>query len=249
MPPSVAVSKVRVLFISDDTSSVDGADVLLQRLGATIDRAAECGRALDLACGFGHEIILLDLAPDAAARAAVSRLRAAGIDLPILMLSAVSSAGARVKAFGVGVDDYLTKPFAADELAARIGALIRRSARFRQQSVVCVGPLRVNLDTRHVSANGFEVCLTGKEYLILEMLVIRPGFTMSKGALFAHLYTGADAPGIKIIDVFVCKLRKKLADTGCGGLITTAWGRGYVLGGPAATARPPASIPVQAVVA
>jgi two-component system cell cycle response regulator CtrA len=123
----------------------------------------------------------------------------------------------------------MTKPFHKDELVARIHAVVRRS-KGHAQSVIHTGELQVNLDTKTVEVAGQRVHLTGKEYQMLELLSLRKGTTLTKEMFLNHLYGGMDEPELKIIDVFICKLRKKLA-TAAGGknFIETVWGRGYVL--------------------
>jgi two-component system cell cycle response regulator CtrA len=123
----------------------------------------------------------------------------------------------------------MTKPFHKDELVARIHAIVRRS-KGHAQSVVQSGDLLVNLDTKTTEVNGTRVYLTGKEYQVLELLSLRKGMTISKEMFLNHLYGGMDEPEQKIIDVFMCKLRKKLASASGGkDYIETVWGRGYVL--------------------
>jgi len=125
--------------------------------------------------------------------------------------------------------DRATKPFHKDELVARIHAIVRRS-RGHAQSVIESDDLVVNLDTKTAAVNGARVHLTGKEYQMLELLSLRKGTTLSKEMFLNHLYGGMDEPGLKIIDVFMCKLRKKLANASNGkDYIETVWGRGYVL--------------------
>ena len=125
--------------------------------------------------------------------------------------------------------DYMTKPFHKDELIARIHAIIRRS-KGNAQSVIQTGDLVVNLDTKMVEVDGQRVHLTSKEYQILELLTLRKGTTLTKEMFLTNLYGGMDEPEIKIIDVFICKLRKKLASASNGkDYIETVWGRGYVL--------------------
>jgi two-component system, cell cycle response regulator CtrA len=123
----------------------------------------------------------------------------------------------------------MTKPFHKDELVARIHAIVRRS-KGHAQSVVITGDLSVNLDAKTVEISGAPVRLTGKEYQMLELLSLRKGTTLTKEMFFNNLYGGMDEPGIKIIDVFICKLRKKLAIASNGkDYIETVWGRGYAL--------------------
>jgi two-component system cell cycle response regulator CtrA len=151
------------------------------------------------------------------------------VKTPTLILSGLAGIEDKVKGFGFGADDYMTKPFHKDELVARIHAIVRRS-KGHAQSVVQSGDLLVNLDTKTTEVNGTRVYLTGKEYQVLELLSLRKGMTISKEMFLNHLYGGMDEPEQKIIDVFMCKLRKKLASASGGkDYIETVWGRGYVL--------------------
>jgi len=154
------------------------------------------------------------------------------VGTPILILSGLAQIEDKVRGLGFGADDYMTKPFHKDELVARIHAIVRRS-KGHAQSVIETGDLRVNLDTKTVEVNGQRVHLTGKEYQMLELLSLRKGTTLTKEMFLNHLYGGMDEPELKIIDVFICKLRKKL-QTATGGqhYIETVWGRGYVLRNP-----------------
>jgi two-component system cell cycle response regulator CtrA len=123
----------------------------------------------------------------------------------------------------------MTKPFHKDELVARIHAIVRRS-KGHAQSVIYTGDLLVNLDTKTVEVNGVRVHLTGKEYQMLALLSLLKGSTLTKEMFLNHLYGGMDEPGVRNIDVFICKLRKKLASASKGkDYIETLWGRGYVL--------------------
>jgi two-component system cell cycle response regulator CtrA len=152
-----------------------------------------------------------------------------------LILSGLAELDHKIKGLGFGADDFLTKPFDRRELVARIQAIVRRS-KGHSESTIRTGKLLVNLDSRIVSVEDQPVHLTGKEYGILELLSLRKGTTLTKEMFLNHLYGGMDEPELKIIDVFVCKLRKKLAQaTGGKHYIETVWGRGYVLRDPVET--------------
>ena len=160
------------------------------------------------------------------------QLRLARIETPILILSGEDDTESKLRGFGFGADDYMTKPFHREELVARIHAIIRRS-KGHSQSVIRTGKVCVNLDAKTVDVEGRTVHLTGKEYQMLELLSLRKGTTLTKEMFLNHLYGGMDEPELKIIDVFICKLRKKLAEaTGGQNYIETVWGRGYVLRDP-----------------
>jgi two-component system cell cycle response regulator CtrA len=181
---------------------------------------------------YDYDIMVLDLLlPDMEGYEVVRRMRGARVETPVLILSGLTRPQAKVKGFGVGADDYITKPFDKAELVARIQAVIRRSKGY-SQPVLKIGNVQLNLDSRDVLVDGQIVHLTGKEYAILELLVLRKGMVLTKEAFLNHLYGGIDEPEMKIIDVFICKLRKKLAQAGAGNLIGTVWGRGYMMRDP-----------------
>ncbi len=178
-------------------------------------------------------MVVLDLMlPDIEGFEVVRRMRQARNDTPVLVLSGLGRPEAKVKALGMGADDFMTKPFDRAELLARMQAVVRRSKGF-SQPMLRLGPVELNLDRREVTVHGQAVHLTGKEYAILELLVLRKGMVLTKEAFLNHLYGGMDEPEMKIIDVFVCKLRKKLALAGAGNVIGTVWGRGYTIREPA----------------
>ena len=157
------------------------------------------------------------------------KLRVSKVRTPILILSGLVAIEDKIKGLGYGADDYMTKPFHKDELVARIQALVRRS-KGHAQSVISTDDLCINLDTKMVDVNGARVYLTDKEYQMLELLALRRGTTLNKEIFLSHLYGGMDEPDMKIIDVFICKLRKKLANASGGkNYIETVWGRGYLM--------------------
>ena len=220
---------MRVLLIEDDLTAARGLSLMLKSTGAVVDQSDTGEEALELVRHYDYDIVLLDLVlPDIEGYEVVRRMRAARIDTPVLIVSGLSLPQAKVKGLAMGADDFLTKPFDKAELQARIQAVVRRSKGFSQPTLR-VGSLLLNLDSREVTIDGRPVHLTGKEYAILELLVLRKGMVLTKEAFLNHLYGGMDEPEMKIIDVFVCKLRKKLALAGGDNLIGTVWGRGYMI--------------------
>jgi two-component system cell cycle response regulator CtrA len=223
---------MRVLLVEDDITAARGIAMMLKASGAVVDQVDGGEEALELARHYDYDIVLLDLMlPDMEGYEVVRRMRAARLNTPVLILSGLSRPQAKVKGFGAGADDYIVKPFDKSELIARIQAIVRRSKGYAQPTLR-VGGLQLNLDSRDVTVDGRPVHLTGKEYGILELLVLRKGMVLTKEAFLNHLYGGMDEPEMKIIDVFICKLRKKLAQAGADNLIGTVWGRGYMLRDP-----------------
>ncbi len=221
---------MRVLLIEDDPQMSRSIEILLKAEKFTVYATDLGEEGLDLGKLYDYDIILLDLnLPDMSGFDVMRKLRASKIATPILILSGLSGTESKIKGFGFGADDYLTKPFNRDELVARIHAIVRRS-KGHSESVIRTGKLSVNLDGKTVDVGGKPVHLTGKEYGMLELLSLRKGTTLTKEMFLNHLYGGMDEPELKIIDVFICKLRKKLAQaTGGDHYIETVWGRGYVL--------------------
>jgi two-component system cell cycle response regulator CtrA len=225
---------MRVLLVEDDTSMAKSIELMLKSEGFIVDSTDLGEDGLEIGKLYDYDIIILDLMlPDMDGYEVLRRLRSARVRTPILILSGLSEPDKKVRGLGFGADDYLTKPFDKAELVARIQAIVRRSKGF-SESLIRTGKLLVNLDTRTVEVEGQPLHLTGKEYGILELLSLRKGTTLTKEMFLNHLYGGMDEPELKIIDVFVCKLRKKLgAATGGANYIETVWGRGYVLRDPA----------------
>jgi len=226
---------MRVLLVEDDTTLAKSVELMLTSEGFVCDTTDLGEDGLEIGKLYDYDIIILDLMlPDIDGYEVLRRFRASKVTTPILILSGLSEPDNKVKGLGFGADDYLTKPFDRAELVARIQAIVRRS-KGHSDSVIRTGKLTVNLDSRSVEVEGRPVHLTGKEYGILELLSLRKGTTLTKEMFLNHLYGGMDEPELKIIDVFVCKLRKKLAQaTGGANYIETVWGRGYVLRDPPA---------------
>jgi two-component system cell cycle response regulator CtrA len=224
---------MRVLLVEDDPSTAKAIELSLASEGIICDTTDLGEEGLEIGKIYDYDIIILDLMlPDIDGYEVLRRLRSAKVQTPILILSGLSGPDQKIKGLGFGADDYITKPFNKGELIARIQAIVRRS-KGHSESVIRTGKLSVNLDSRTVEVDSKPIHLTSKEYAILELLSLRKGTTLTKEMFLNHLYGGIDEPELKIIDVFVCKLRKKLA-TAAGGenYIETVWGRGYVLKDP-----------------
>jgi two-component system cell cycle response regulator CtrA len=221
---------MRVLLVEDDASVAESIELMLKSerfVTYTTDLGEE---GVDLGKLYDYDIILLDLnLPDMSGYEVLRNLRVAKVKTPILILSGMASIEDKVKGLGFGADDYLTKPFHKDELVARIHAIVRRS-QGHAESVIDIEGMVINLDQKVVEIAGTRVPLTSKEYQMLELLALRKGTTITKEMFLNHLYGGMDEPELKIIDVFICKLRRKLANASGGkNYIETIWGRGYVL--------------------
>ncbi|MFA5581958.1 MAG: response regulator transcription factor [Paracoccaceae bacterium] len=224
---------MRILLVEDDPTTSRSIELMLTHANLNVYATDLGEEGIDLAKLYDYDLILLDLnLPDMNGHEVLRQLRLARIETPILILSGSDDTDSKIKGFGFGADDYLTKPFHREELVARIHAIIRRS-KGHSQSIIRTGQVEVNLDAKTVTANGKPVHLTGKEYQMLELLSLRKGTTLTKEMFLNHLYGGMDEPELKIIDVFICKLRKKLANATDGeNNIETVWGRGYVLRDP-----------------
>lgn len=224
---------MRILLVEDDPTTSKSIELMLTHANLNVYATDLGEEGIDLAKLYDYDLILLDLnLPDMNGHEVLRQLRIARVETPILILSGADDTESKIKGFGFGADDYLTKPFHREELVARIHAIIRRS-KGHSQSVIHTGRVAVNLDAKTVEVDGQTVHLTGKEYQMLELLSLRKGTTLTKEMFLNHLYGGMDEPELKIIDVFICKLRKKLSNaTGGDNYIETVWGRGYVLRDP-----------------
>ena len=224
---------MRVLLVEDDPTTSRSIEMMLTHANLNVYATDLGEEGIDLAKLYDYDLILLDLnLPDMTGHEVLRQLRMAKIETPILILSGTDDTESKIKGFGFGADDYLTKPFHREELIARIHAIIRRS-KGHAQSIIRTGKIAVNLDAKTVDSESGAVHLTGKEYQMLELLSLRKGTTLTKEMFLNHLYGGMDEPELKIIDVFICKLRKKLSlATGGDNYIETVWGRGYVLRDP-----------------
>jgi two-component system cell cycle response regulator CtrA len=221
---------MRVLLIEDDSATAQSIELMLKSESFNVYTTDLGEEGIDLGKIYDYDIILLDLnLPDMSGFDVLRKLRVSKVKTPILILSGLAGIEDKIKGLGFGADDYMTKPFHKDELVARIHAIVRRS-KGHAQSVINIDDLCLNLDAKTVEVDGARVHLTSKEYQMLELLALRQGTTLTKEMFLSHLYGGMDEPEMKIIDVFICKLRKKLANASSGkDYIETVWGRGYVM--------------------
>ncbi|HZL67936.1 MAG TPA: response regulator transcription factor [Candidatus Limnocylindrales bacterium] len=221
---------MRVLLIEDDSATAHSIELMLKSESFNVYTTDLGEEGVDLGKLYDYDIILLDLnLPDMSGFEVLRSLRVSKVKSPTLILSSLAGIEDKVKGLGFGADDYMTKPFHKDELMARIHAIVRRS-KGHAQSVIQTGDLIVKLDTKMVEVGGQRVHLTGKEYQMLEFLSLRKGATITKEMFLSQLYGGMDEPEMKIIDVFICKLRKKLASASNDkNYIETVWGQGYLL--------------------
>ena len=218
---------MRVLLVESNVRHAAAVTADLNADAIRVELAMSGDDALYIMRDYQFDLVLLNQRlPDMDGATLISRIRTAKHDTPIIALSAVPQA--RLKALTAGADDVVELEMDRIELIARIRAVVRRSRGYSQSSLR-VGDLTLDVDQHDVTANGVRVPFTPREFAILELLVLRRNMIMTKEAILAHLYGGLDEPEIKIIDVFVCKIRNKLAKAGLHNVISTVWGRGYTV--------------------
>lgn len=221
---------MRVLLVEDDISTSQAIDLFLKSEGFNVYTTDMGEEGIQLGKLYDYDIVILDInLPDISGWQVLKSLREAKVKTPVLILSGLAAIEDKVRGLSLGADDYMTKPFHRDELVARIYAVVRRS-KGHAQSLIQIGDLLINLGSKVVEVGGQRVHLTGKEYQMLESLALRSGTVVTKEMLLNQLYGGMDEPDLKIIGVFICKLRKKLMALGGSGFdIETVWGRGFML--------------------
>ena len=221
---------MRILIIEDDEIVASSVELFLRSEGFRTHVETMGEEALEVAKLYEYDAILMDLnLPDMSGVDVLRKLRMGKVATPVLVLSGAADMDTKLKCLGAGADDYLCKPVNHAELAARLRAVVRR-AKGHAQSVIQIGDLAVNLDIKAAEIGGERIPLSAKEYQLLELLALRRGTTLTKETFLNHLYGEMDEPEAKIIDVFVCKLRKKLAAyTNGKNYIETVWGQGYLI--------------------
>ncbi|AOW47353.1 response regulator transcription factor [Acetobacter ascendens] len=225
---------MRILLLENNFTSSRAIFSALTKASFSVDMVRCDQEVIELLRNYDYGLAILHLQhPDIDGYNILSTLRSLKLATPVIVISPVNNPEVKTQAFAAGADDYLTDPFDSTELTARIQAILRRAHGYAHP-IAHIGDLTVNLNSHAVTVKNQPIHLTGKEFSILELLVLRKGIAQTKETFLNHLYGGRDEPDIKIIDVFICKLRKKLQAAGAGNLISTVWGRGYILNDPQA---------------
>lgn len=220
---------MRALLIEDDRVVAQCIERILGRAGHNVYTTDLGEDGIEIAKLYDYDVIVLDLSlPDMSGHEVLKRLRAAKVASPVLILSGLADVGNKVEGLEAGAADYITKPFHRDELLARVHAIVRR-AKGLSRSLIEIGELAIDLEARSVEANGRPIRLTGKEFTLLELLVLRKGSVVSKEQLLEHLYGDAGEAEPKVVETFMYKVRRKLMEATGQDYIETAWGRGYTL--------------------
>jgi len=231
---------MRVLLVEADAAAAHLLQATLSLARATVDHVAVARGAMSAALRTNYDVVVVGLdLPDMDGCEMVRSMRSAGVNAPVMVVSPNADATRKVKAFSAGVDDFVAIPFDCGELEARLHAVARRGRGPKQErTTLRAGRLTVLLHSQEVFVDDQRVPVTAKEFEIMELLMLRKGMTLSKDAFLAHLYHGMEEPSAKIVDVFICKLRRKLASAGEPNAIETVWGAGYRLGGACDTTMP-----------
>ncbi len=239
---------MHILLVEDNPVAAKSIELKLTAEGHNVFVTDLGEDAIELADVYDYDVMLLDLElADMTGLEVLRALRLKRIKTPVIMVTAAGDVETKVLALSAGADDFITKPFHKAEMAARINAVVRRS-RGHSESIIRTGNIALNIDTRSAEVAGIPVHLTPSEYKVLELLSLRKNTVLTKEMCLNHLYNGLREPEVKIIDVFVCKLRKKLAQATEGAsAIETVWGGGYMLRDTPAS--PPAPVQEQALAA
>lgn len=220
---------MRILLVEDSQRLRNTLVRALHRLGNAVDEAADGREAADAVGVNNYDAVVLDLMlPGRNGLELLDDWRRQGKDVPILILTALDAVENRVRGLALGADDYLVKPFAIEELAARLEAIVRRRGGV-SDSRVRIGDLEIDLASRTVRRGGRDIVLTAREFSLLECLARRPGQVMSREQIESHLYGESDSPVSNAVDAAIYSLRRKLSPGDLAPLIHTRRGLGYVM--------------------
>jgi len=221
---------MRVLLIEDDSAVSHSLALILRADSMCVDAADHGEEGIEVARHYDYDVIVLDLGlPDMSGFEVVRRLRLAKVETPVVILSGSAVTEDKIKALKAGADDYMTKPFSSEELTARLRTLVRRSKGYCDARI-SFGPMTLDLATKTLEADGRRIGLSVKEYQILELLSLRRGRTVSKETLIDHVYGDGEGPDSRTMEVFIHRLRRKLAAASDGeGFIETVRDQGYLM--------------------
>ena len=220
---------MRLLLVQGQQTDARLCMAQLTAVGTVLDHVRAAHDAMMYLQTYEYDILVVDRAlTDMDGCDAIRRFRGQGFDTPVLMLADYTDGRSRAEALRIGADDLLSKPYHAEEFVARVEAVVRRRNGYAR-SVLRVGALEIDMASRMVRVDDQSIAVTRKEYAILELLALRKGRVIPKQNFLDHLYGGLDGPETRVIDVFVCNLRKKLAAWGMGSLIDTVRGHGYIM--------------------
>lgn len=221
---------MKILLIEDHHPTAKAIQAALCAENIICDIADNGEDGIQICRTYDYDGIIVDLClPDISGHVLLKKLRDLAIKAPVLILSGSQAIEDKVRALGFGADDYMTKPFDTMELIVRLKALSRR-AEGHPSSIIRVGKIQINLDDKTVELAGQTLLLTGKEYQVFELMMLRKGSAVTKNGFLNRLYNGLEEPELKIVDVYICKIRKKMNAIlyGSGeGYIHTSWGKGY----------------------
>jgi DNA-binding response OmpR family regulator len=221
---------VRLLVVEDDPAIASFLVKGLKEAGFAVDEASSGGTALEMASRESYDLAVIDLMlPGMDGLALIEELRRRRLTLPVIILSAKRSVDDRVRGLQAGGDDYLTKPFAFEELLARVQALIRRSTGSVEPTRLVVGDLALDLVSRKVERAGRGLDLRPREYALLEYLMRNAGRVVSKAMILSHVFDYSFDPRTNVVDVLVHRLREKVDKGFATPMIHTVRGMGYVL--------------------
>ena len=221
---------MHVLLIDRKPSINQGIAFFFKSKGWVVDTAFSGEEGAELARLYDYDLILSDLLlSDITGAEVIKKIRNVGVKTPITIISGSVPVSQKINCFNLGADDFIVRPCDRNELMARIQAIVRRAKGYAN-SVIKIGQMTVNLDTKIITIAGATLKLTKKEYALLELLALRQNMTVSKEQLLNHLYGAMDEPDIKILDVFLFRIRNKIDKISNGKkYIQTVWGRGYIL--------------------
>jgi two-component system copper resistance phosphate regulon response regulator CusR len=224
------VNEMRVLVVEDYPPLARSLVQGLRETRYAVDLAVDGEEAIGLVEAATYDAVILDLMlPRLGGREVLERIRRAGNPTAVLVLTARDGLDDRVSVLDLGADDYLVKPFAFEELLARLRAIIRR--RYQStDSTIRVADLEIDTQGRVVRRGGTTIPLSAREYAVLEYLAVRQGQVVSRAEIWDHVYDFASEPSSNVVDVYIGYLRRKLENDRGNKLIHTRRGQGYVLG-------------------